>query len=309
MRLSFRILGYIGACFLCIAHASVSEASSRKVLHRGLEAMSRQTAEASLRFLASDVMGGRLAGSLEGAITAQYIRSELEQMGYKASSIREQHFTGPNGQSLRNILVTVPGQDTSRWVVVGAHYDHEGTKNGAVYHGADDNASGTVVLLELARAAQASGVQPQQSVVFGFWDGEERGLLGSRHYVETLGRDTSAVSYYINFDMVGRNTDESRPGLFRYFYTAAQPQLRTWYEESLRTCGLTLLEADYRPSDRTLGGSDNIPFGRNGIPIVWFHTDGHPDYHTPNDTADKINYPKLMEIARSSWYLIWRMAF
>ena len=308
MRLSFRIFGYVAACCLLIVHVSEADAASRKALRRGLEAMSRQTAEASLRFLASDVMGGRLAGSLEGAITAQYIRSELEQMGY-GTSIREQRFTGRQGQSLCNILVTVPGKDTTQRIVVGAHFDHEGTKNGAVYHGADDNASGTVVLLELARAAQAAGVQPQQSVVFAFWDGEERGLWGSRHYVKTLGRDTSAVSYYINFDMVGRNTDESRPGMFRYFYTASQPQLRTWYEESLRACGLTLLEADYRPSDRTLGGSDNISFGRNGIPIVWFHTDGHPDYNTPNDTADKINYPKLMEIARSSWYLIWRMAY
>lgn len=308
MRLSFRIFGYVAACCLLIGHVSEADAASRKALRHGLEAMSRQTAEASLRFLASDVMGGRLAGSLEGAITAQYIRSELEQMGYGAS-IREQRFTGRQGQSLCNILVTVPGKDTSRCIVVGAHFDHEGTKNGAVYHGADDNASGTVVLLELARAAQAAGVQPQQSVVFAFWDGEERGLWGSRHYVKTLGQDTSAVAYYINFDMVGRNTDESRPGLFRYFYTASQPHLRTWYEESLRACGLTLLEADYRPSDRTLGGSDNISFGRNGIPIVWFHTDGHPDYNTPNDTADKINYPKLMEIARSSWYLIWRMAY
>lgn len=308
MRLSFRIFGYVAACCLLIGHVSEADAASRNALRRGLEAMSRQTAEASLRFLASDVMGGRLAGSLEGAITAQYIRSELEQMGY-GTSIREQRFTGRQGQSLCNILVTVPGKDTTQRIVVGAHFDHEGTKNGAVYHGADDNASGTVVLLELARAAQAAGVQPQQSVVFAFWDGEERGLWGSRHYVKTLGQDTSAVAYYINFDMVGRNTDESRPGLFRYFYTASQPHLRTWYEESLRACGLTLLEADYRPSDRTLGGSDNTSFGRNGIPIVWFHTDGHPDYNTPNDTADKINYPKLMEIARSSWYLIWRMAY
>lgn len=307
MKLTARTL--LGVVCLLMAYPTVSNAASQKPLRRGLEAMSRQTAEASLRFLASDVMGGRLAGSLEGAITAQYIRSELEQMGYDTTAIQEQRFTGRNGQPLRNILVTVPGRDTTRCIVVGAHFDHEGTKNGAIYHGADDNASGTVVLLELARAAQAAGVQPQQNVVFAFWDGEERGLLGSRHYVETLGRDTSAVSYYINFDMVGRNTDEARPGLFRYFYTASQPQLRTWYEASLRACGLTLLEADYRPSDRTLGGSDNISFGRNGIPIVWYHTDGHPDYNTPNDTADKINYPKLMEIARSSWYLIWRMAY
>lgn len=279
-----------------------------KVFRRGCEVITRQNAEASLRFLASDAMGGRLAGSVEGQIAGQYIISELEQMGY-AGQIAEQHFTGRKGEALRNILVTVPGRDTVRRVIVGAHFDHEGTKNGDIYHGADDNASGTVVLLELARAVKAAGAEPEQTVILAFWDGEERGLLGSRHYASKLGRDTSAVTCYINFDMVGRNTDESRPGLFRYFYTESVPQLKAWYDESVAAGKLRNLEADYRPCDRHIGGSDNMSFARVGIPIVWYHTDGHPDYNKPTDTADKINYPKLLDIARSAWYLIWRMAY
>lgn len=279
-----------------------------KIFRRGYEAITRQNAEGSLRFLASDAMGGRLAGSVEGRIAGQYIISELEQMGY-AGQIAEQHFTGRKGEALRNILVTVPGRDTARRLIVGAHFDHEGTKNGDIYHGADDNASGTVVLLELARAVKAAGAEPEQTLILAFWDGEERGLLGSRHYTSKLGRDTSAVTCYINFDMVGRNTDESRPGLFRYFYTESVPQLKAWYDESVAVGKLRNLEADYRPCDRHIGGSDNMSFARVGIPIVWYHTDGHPDYNKPTDTADKINYPKLLDIARSAWYLIWRMVY
>lgn len=279
-----------------------------KAFRRGYEAVSRENAEASLRFLASDALGGRLAGSVEGRIAGQYIISELEQMGY-AGQIAEQPFTGRKGEALRNVLVTIPGRDTTHRVIVGAHFDHEGAKNGNIYHGADDNASGTAVLLELARAAKAAGVRPERTLVLAFWDGEERGLLGSRHYVQTLGRDTSTVTCYINFDMVGRNTDENRPKLCRYFYTESKPELKTWYDESVRIGRLEHLEADYRPCDRTIGGSDNMSFARVGIPIVWYHTDGHPDYNTPGDTADKINYSKLLDIARSAWYLIWRLAY
>ncbi|WP_294593495.1 M20/M25/M40 family metallo-hydrolase [uncultured Rikenella sp.] len=295
---------------LATGMAAPAEASPkpRKEYRRGLEAITRRNAEASLRFLASDEMGGRLAGSVEGQIAGQYIRSELEQMGY-SQQITEQPFTGRKGEALRNILVKIPGRDTTRQVIVGAHYDHEGRRDGRVFPGADDNASGVTVLLELAWAAAATRTQPEHTLILAFWDGEERGLQGSRHYVSRLGADTARIDCYINFDMVGRNTDEARPRLFRYFYTSAKPELKTWYAESVQAGGLTELEADFRPCDRTIGGSDNTPFARAGIPIAWYHTDGHPDYNTPNDTPDRINYPKLVDIARSAWYLIWRMAY
>lgn len=296
-------------CLLSLLFSDLHARQPAKGYRRGNEAITRRNAEASLRMLASDVMGGRLAGSTQGWITGQYIISELEQMGY-GGQIAEQHFTGRKGEAMRNILVTIPGRDTVQRVIVGAHFDHEGTKNGAIYPGADDNASGTVVLLEVARAAQAAAVRPEHTLILAFWDGEERGLQGSRHYAGRLGADTASVICYINFDMVGRNTDESRPKLFRYFYTeTSELPLRRYFDESVAAGNLRYLEADYRPCDRTLGGSDNMSFGRHGIPIVWYHTDGHPDYNTPGDTADKINYPKMLDIARSAWYLMWRLAY
>ncbi len=294
------------------ALSSAWSAAERRAFRCGLGSIGRRNAEATVRFLASEEMGGRGAGSVEGRIAGRYIVAELERMGYEAGRIAEQQFTGRGGEALRNVLVTVPGRDTVRWVVVGAHFDHEGIKNGVVYPGADDNASGVAVLLELARAAraaEAAGRRPEFTVVLAFWDGEERGLLGSRHYVAELGADTAAVVGYVNFDMVGRNTDQGRPKLCRYFYTADRPELRAWFDESVAAGGLVHLEADYRPCDRTIGGSDNASFARVGVPIVWYHTDGHPDYNRPTDTPDRINYPKLVDIARSAWYVICRLAY
>lgn len=290
-----------------ISTVSVASAASKinRNFRQGDRAITRQNAEASLRFLASDALRGRFGGSVEGRIAAQYLVAELEQMGYIPVV---QSFTGRKGESLQNILVAIPGRDTTKRVVVGAHYDHEGVKNGEVYNGADDNASGTVAVLELARAAKGARMRPERTVIFAFWDGEERGLQGSRYYAERIG-DTTAVLYYLNFDSVGRNTDESRPGLFRYFYTEAHPEARRWLDESIKVNGLTGLEPDYRPWDRPTGGSDNASFAKRGIPIIWYHTDGHPDFHKPTDTADKINYSKLIGITRSAWYLIWRMAY
>lgn len=276
-----------------------------KSFNRGMQAITRQHTEASLYFLASDAMRGRLAGSIEGKIAAEYLVSELRQLGYEPEV---QPFLGRRGENLQNILVTVPGTDPTERIIVGAHYDHEGVKRGEIYNGADDNASGAVAILELARAVQAAGVQPRRTVVLALWDGEERGLQGSRHYAAQI-QDTAAVKYYINFDMIGRNTDEQRPGIFRYFYTEANPEARQWLSEVVVKYKLDQLEPDYRPWDKPVGGSDNASFARRGIPIVWYHTDGHPDFHKPGDTPDKINYPKMVDIIRSAWYLIWQMAY
>lgn len=302
--MSIRNILLPAAVLLLTIGTSVS-APIGKAFRNGDRAITRQTTEASLYFLASDAMRGRFGGSPEGRIAAQYLLSELRQAGY---SPLLQPFTGRKGEALQNILVTIPGRDTSKRIIVGAHYDHEGVRNGEIYNGADDNASGTVAILELARAVKAAGRQPKHTIILALWDGEERGLQGSRHYAKGIA-DTAGVLYYINFDMIGRNTDEAQPGIVRYFYTESHPEARIWLEEAISTSRLTHLTPDYRPWDNPVGGSDNASFARRGIPIIWYHTDGHPDFHKPTDTPDKINYPKLMEIIRSAWYLMWRMAY
>ncbi|MEG1665069.1 MAG: M20/M25/M40 family metallo-hydrolase [Mucinivorans sp.] len=270
-------------------------------IDRGMKIIDLKSAKAQVEFLSSDVLRGRLTGSSENLIAGLYLESLLKEMGYKTMV---QEFEA-RGSHMQNILALLPGKDTTQVAVIGSHYDHLGVDSlGDVYNGADDNASGVAAIIQIAKAFKTSGVVPQQSLVFALWDGEENGLNGSRYFVKNFEKRTKIKSY-LNFDMIGRNTDESRPQLFRYFYTKEQKQYATWLNEAIKKYNLKL-EPDFRflPD----GGSDNASFSRAGVPTVWYHTDGHADFHQPSDTSDKINWDKMMDIIRSAYYLFWQMA-
>jgi hypothetical protein len=106
--------------------------------------------------------------------------------------------------------------------------------------------------------------------------------------------------------MVGRNSDEN-PLNVSYIYSAGNPAFGEWLQNDLQEYELKLVPL-FKASKNLLGGSDNSPFARKGVPIVWYHTEGHSDYHRPSDTADKVNYPKLMEITRAAYLCLWRLA-
>ena len=92
-----------------------------------------------------------------------------------------------------------------------------------------------------------------------------------------------------------------------YFYTEANPTFEKWLKEDIKKYNLQL-EHDYRPWDNPIGGSDNGPFAKAGVPIIWYHTDGHPDYHQPSDHADKLNWEKIVEITKASFLNAWNLA-
>lgn len=210
---------------------------------------------------------------------------------------------------LNNILACIPGKRTDEFVVVGAHYDHEGCftdlADDGIYNGADDNASGVVAVLQMARAFVQSGEQPERTVIFAFWDGEEKGLLGSRHFVAKC-RFISQVRSYLNFDMIGRGPAHN-PKLVSYFFTASHPVFGEWLKRDFARRNWCF-EPSYRAWDNPVGGSDNGSFARVGVPIIWYHTEGHEDYTRPSDTADKINYEKMTDICRAAFLTGWKMA-
>ena len=212
--------------------------------------------------------------------------------------------------SMRNVLAMIPGKNTKEYVIVGAHFDHLGIDpaldGDQIYNGADDNASGVSAVLQIARAFLASGQQPERNVIFAFWDGEEKGLLGSKYFVQTC-PFVSQIKGYLNFDMIGRNNKPEQPKHVVYFYTAAHPSFGDWLKKDIKKYGLQL-EPDYRAWDNPVGGSDNGTFAKAGIPIIWYHTDGHPDYHQPSDHADRLNWDKIVEITKASFLNMWKMA-
>ncbi|MCA4532367.1 M20/M25/M40 family metallo-hydrolase [Bacteroides xylanisolvens] len=305
-------------------------------IERALNTINRSSAEATINFLASDELQGREAGFHGSRVTSEYIVSLLQWMG--VSPLADSYFQPFDAYrkerqkkgrlevhpdsiaklkqevhqklTMRNVLGMIPGKNTKEYVIVGAHFDHLGIDpvldGDQIYNGADDNASGVSAVLQIARAFLASGQQPERNVIVAFWDGEEKGLLGSKYFVQTC-PFLSQIKGYLNFDMIGRNNKPQQPKQVVYFYTAAHPVFGDWLKEDIRKYGLQL-EPDYRAWENPIGGSDNGSFAKVGIPIIWYHTDGHPDYHQPSDHADRLNWDKVVEITKASFLNMWKMA-
>ena len=305
-------------------------------IERALNTINRSSAEATINFLASDELQGREAGFHGSRVTSEYIVSLLQWMG--VSPLADSYFQPFDAYrkerqkkgrlevhpdsiaklkqevhqklTMRNVLGMIPGKNTKEYVIVGAHFDHLGIDpvldGDQIYNGADDNASGVSAVLQIARAFLASGQQPERNVIVAFWDGEEKGLLGSKYFVQTC-PFLSQIKGYLNFDMIGRNNKPQQPKQVVYFYTAAHPGFGDWLKEDIRKYGLQL-EPDYRAWENPIGGSDNGSFAKVGIPIIWYHTDGHLDYHQPSDHADRLNWDKVVEITKASFLNMWKMA-
>lgn len=321
------------ACFLFMALANFAQSPQEK----GLKSITRNSAEAIIGFLADDELEGRQAGQQGSRIAARYIVSQLKEAGIiplsgtdyyqpfeayqKERQQRGRWEVHPDSTAIirqkihrrlpmANVLGMIPGEQKDEYVIVGAHFDHLGTDpllaNDQIYNGADDNASGISAVLQIARAFMKTGEKPLRTVIFAFWDGEEIGLLGSKYFTQAF-PEINRIKGYLNFDMIGRNTDPNRPKHVVYFYTASHPVFGDWLKKDIRKYGLQL-EPDYRSWDRPVGGSDNASFARYEIPIIWYHTDGHPDYHLPADHADKLNFEKLTYITQAAFLNAWNLA-
>ena len=321
------------ALFVCaFLLFGAADASAQKISKRGYASINEERAQEIVATLADDSFEGREAGTRGGDMAAEYIVSLLDKWGVEPllpqgycqefESAKNQNnwitesdmpldnliASGCERRVMKNILACIPGKGNG-YVVVGAHYDHLGIDTTLVgdqcYNGADDNASGVAAALQLARAMKKSRKQPERTIIFAFWDGEEQGMLGSRFFVKRT-PFLSDISAYMNFDMVGRNSEEN-PWNVSYIYTADNPVFGEWLQTDMQEYKLNLMPL-FKASKNLIGSSDVSPFVRKGVPVVWYHTEGHPDYHRPSDTADKVNYTKLMEITRAAYLCLWRLA-
>ena len=200
-----------------------------------------------------------------------------------------------------NVVGILPGRDPAlagEAVVLGAHYDHLGLTGGAIYPGADDNASGTAVVVGLARAFAAAGGL-DRTLVFVLFGAEEIGLVGSGHYVRHPTVPLARTVAMLNFDMVGRLHD----GNVRVSGTDSGSTLR---EVAGRAAADLGVRADLRGSP--FGPSDHSRFYAAGAPVLFFHTGSHPDYHRPGDTADKIDAAGMARIAALGGRIAERLA-
>lgn len=266
---------------------------------------------AQLAWLADDARRGRLTGTPEADSAAAWIARQFAEAGLQpagpagwfqpfavAADAPSVAGTGLGGSTGRNVVGVVPGRDPARRdevVVVGAHYDHLGTgvtgslspeRRGEVHNGADDNASGTAALLEIAR--QIAARPPARTVVFIAFSGEELGLLGSAHYVREPVRPIARTVAMVNLDMVGR----LREGRLLALGAATAAEFPAILDSLNREAGL-----DLRASGDGYGRSDHASFYVAKVPVIHFFTDLHEDYHRASDDADRLNVEGVAQVA------------
>jgi hypothetical protein len=288
------------------AQESALDAAGARITPEGLKA--------HLTVIASDEYEGRNSGYPGNDKAAEYVAAHFKKIGLLPAGDKDAAGAATffqtfqvNKRPTRNVLGLVEGSDPelkSEIVVIGAHYDHVGKAGQAnmgqipgkkvdpgdkIWNGADDNGSGTVTVLEIARAFMEGKVRTKRTVLFMTFSGEEWGLLGSAFYVDHPLQPLEKIAAMINLDMVGRNG--TKPMDVGGAGTAAE-----WTDLCAEAAKGTGLE--YTTSKPVLPGSDHYSFSKKRIPAVHFFTGFHGDYHTQSDHADKIDYDRMAKIGR-----------
>lgn len=281
--------------------------------HNSQTAVAYLTVDAADRVLAQvNQTVTTLRASLEGPRRSQI--STLPLTVRATFGMTARHFADDN------VLGYLPGsEETDEIIVIMAHYDHEGVRSdGAILRGADDNGSGTVGLLELARAfsqAKADGHGPKRGLLFIGLCAEEKGLLGSKYYTENPIFPLENTVAALNMDMIGRIDDLHLGGNRDYIHVLGADKLSSELHEIVWSVNerYTQLELDTtynRPEDpqRLYYRSDHYNFARKGIPSVFFFSGLHPHYHTPEDTIEKIDFEMLVKRAQLVFHTAWELA-
>lgn len=282
------------------------------------------------------ILSDAVANDIAGAVSLSQLQKEIDKdLKPRSQPLPETHITlhdqiksSATGMSY-NVAGVLEGSDPAlkqETIIISAHHDHDGTFDGKVWHGADDNASGTAGVVAMARALTANsqaapGLKPKRSILFVVFTGEERGLLGAFYMSAHPLRPLATTRAMINFDMIGRNESKSqqtdglidipsqtsnRLNLIGSHYS---PDYNKTVAAQNKHVGLVL---DYRfDNENALNvffRSDQFPFILKNVPAFWWFTGFHPDYHHETDTADKINYDKMQKILRLAYLSTYQFA-
>lgn len=252
---------------------------------------------ADLAVLAHDSMEGRAVGTLGNLRARHFLERSLEEARVEPAGGRYGHaFTWPGGTG-ENIVGVVAGRDPNGDVIViTAHYDHLGVRDGAIFNGADDNASGSVALLEIARRLVQTPLE--HTVVFALLDAEEVGSWGARAFLERPPVPRDRIALNVNLDMVSRtggvlwaagahHTRSLRP-LLEAAAAVAPVELRLGHDR-----------AGAPEGDDWTDASDHSAFHEAGIPFVYFGVEDHVDYHRPTDDAERVNPAEFSAAVRT----------
>ena len=259
--------------------------------------------------VAAEILGENADLITGNKLTSKAYKTEIA-LGYDEAKLKLQS---------SNVLAFMEGTDRKdELLVITSHYDHLGKRGDVIYPGADDDGSGTVGVLELAEAfvkAKAAGKGPRRSILFMTVSGEEKGLWGSRFYSDNPVYPLDKTTANLNIDMIGRlDSIHIKNDTTQYIYLVGDDKLSSELRpisDMANKYTKVYLDGKYNdPKDpqRIYFRSDHYNFARKGVPILFYFSGIHPDYHRPTDTVDKINFPEMEQRARLVFYTAWEIA-
>jgi Peptidase family M28 len=335
--------------FLLIALIIIFSFSDENFSHQYAQSITKEDLQENLSYLSNDNMKGRLTGSREQKIAANYIAKHFQAneiqpvltwddttrvLSYYQSFYIKEYFGGrysplinPTIENIQkkgvikseNVIGFIEGTEKkNEIIIVSAHYDHIGMQDGEVFNGADDDGSGTVAMMEIAQAfakAKKEGHPPLRSILFIGFTGEEQGLLGSDYYTQTPIFDLDNTVCDLNIDMIGR-VDRSYKKNHDYIYLIGSDKIskklhQLSEEVNQKTIHLKL-DYTYNRESHPLQlyyRSDHYNFAKNKIPIIFYTSGLHDDYHKSTDDVEKIDFDILLKRSRLIFYTAWELAY
>lgn len=332
MRKTFIITSFavflLGCSSGVVGQQSTLKIDDKKQIDVFANSITQEELKAHLFVIALDEMQGRDTGSEGQKKAGRYLIEQYQKMGISYPPSADGFYQpipskamktawSPTLPDSENIWAYIEGGEKKDEVLIlSAHYDHIGMKNGEIYNGADDNASGTAALLEIAQAflaAKKAGHTPLRSILFLHVTAEEYGLHGSRYYTDHPIFSIKNTVANINIDMIGRR-GFGKEDNDNYVYVIGSDRLssdlHSLSEEANQYVGL---ELDYTYNDlndpnRFYYRSDHYNFAMKGIPAIFYFDGMHQDYHKATDTADKIDFPLFAKRTKLAFATAWKLA-
>ncbi len=293
------IVGCVAGVLVGTADCCAVDVAKVGTLRYAFQSIRTQDLRKHATVLASDAFEGREAGSRGGRAAGAYLGNQLRKLELQGGGTNNSYYQ-EFGDEYRNVIARLHGSDPElkdEFIIVGAHYDHVGYGTGRnsfgpigyIHNGADDNASGTAAILEIIEAFATLKPQPKRSILFIFWDAEEKGLLGSRYWIEHPTIPLSRLRLTITADMLGRLRQDR---LDVFGSRTARGLRRLVSEQNIELKLIPNFTWEMRAD------SDHYPFVVQHIPSLMLHTGKHEDYHRPSDDVEKLKIDGIQRIAQ-----------
>lgn len=327
-----KILFLASVLFLssCVSNKDISKNSNIDLASKYASTITAKELGTHLFTYASDEFEGRNTGEPGQKMAVDYLKNYYVSQNINSPIAPDDYFQEVPAEFLNKRNRRVPLKDSENVVafikgtekpdeiiVISAHLDHEGIKDGKIYNGADDDGSGTVAMLEIAQAFQMAakeGHGPKRSILFLHVTGEEKGLLGSLYYTDNPIFPLANTVCNLNMDMIGRIDDRHKDDP-NYVYLIGSDKLSTELHTLSEEVNskYTKINLDYKYNDendpnRFYYRSDHYNFAKNNIPVIFYFNGTHVDYHKHTDTPDKINYELLENRTKLVFHTAWEVA-